>query len=829
LAAAAPRGEARLRFPLLNQVLWLLDLPIPAEHTSIDKLAKSAVKSRRLQLNPQRGEGWPSFFANVRAYAEGPLPAWAAVAGTVGVINGTQFGIWVAVLAVVAGLLFGSLHVLWLSRSWAGHRRYQWFRRQPYVWREQRHSRSRRFVEFAERVLKMRQDAECRLPQVGSGGAASRRQYSEQDEARHAIECLLVNAFLEDLRQGYERRVWKIWRRVTWTRTTYPVLLIDGGDTSLVRRIEEVRTETATPDPLLVIAMIPPHGTPLVEVNEPPSISAVRPEGAEDVWEDWKRHLARDRSVGSWRILRIEIDPDDATLFEKFAVRPPAQRPRPLLASQLVPVVTLAALVAAPLAYVGVTTNGTCAAGIRRVATGECIGISDSSFSFNSRLDSVMEEIQDNNYTIAQSRRPAVTVIYLGALSVPNAGADDLLADVQGELAGIAIAQRRLIKNNKDGTRLQMRILVANAGTEFTFADELAAAIVDRVDHDPTIVGAIGFAESRSGVKKAIERLSQRALPMISTAATFDALGRTGDSYAPSFFPLAPPNSELAKQAAYWARRGFPEVHMRGATTAAVFTDTTASDLYSRDLGERFLKEFGNDATQIAYSGAASLQPKVSTVCTAAKQPDLIYFAGRSSQFGTFIDMMTSSQCHDITIMAGDAVAEYVNDRAEDLARNQRIRLVYTPLASPNGWQTVPKEYRTDFYGQLNDLVQQLGMAGSPVSRQPSAIYATLADDAATALMNAAQAAYLAQHVASDARWSGKLDRGGILLALEELPAFDGASGLVKLHGAADQHHALDRPVLLVAVNEKGEQIVVAQCGRLYLKQPPASTVCSPA
>jgi hypothetical protein len=34
LASTAPRGEAHLRFPLLNQVLWLLDLELaPSEPT----------------------------------------------------------------------------------------------------------------------------------------------------------------------------------------------------------------------------------------------------------------------------------------------------------------------------------------------------------------------------------------------------------------------------------------------------------------------------------------------------------------------------------------------------------------------------------------------------------------------------------------------------------------------------------------------------------------------------------------------------------------------------------------------------------------------------
>jgi len=58
-----------------------------------------------------------------------------------------------------------------------------------------------------------------------------------------------------------------------------------------------------------------------------------------------------------------------------------------------------------------------------------------------------------------------------------------------------------------------------------------------------------------------------------------------------------------------------------------------------------------------------------------------------------------------------------------------------------------------------------------------------------------------------------------VLLALQTMPPVDGASGLIKLHGAANGHHALDRPVLLVTLNQSGEQVLVRQCGRLYAAQ----------
>lgn len=59
LAAEAPRGEARLRFPLLNQVLWLLDVSNPEDENAY----KHEVRERKRQLSPNPGEGWSDFGA----------------------------------------------------------------------------------------------------------------------------------------------------------------------------------------------------------------------------------------------------------------------------------------------------------------------------------------------------------------------------------------------------------------------------------------------------------------------------------------------------------------------------------------------------------------------------------------------------------------------------------------------------------------------------------------------------------------------------------------------------------------------------------------------
>jgi hypothetical protein len=881
LAAVAPPGEAHLRFPLFAQVLWLLDLQIAEDEP--DRLhdgVKKAVRQRRRQLRAGTGQDRRNFWANVRAYAEGPLPAWAAATAILSAGWADQLTAMLGVCAILAGPVIGTLHVLLLSRSWAGRRRYMWFCRQPYLMPGQRRNQPRDITGFAVRLIQARRRAMAvplagadpggtpasppprpmphvtQLPQVaavpehaagdtgaptpedeaetaeGQAGATEARKRLEAVHANEGIEHLLVNAFLEDLRQGYDRHLLKVWRRVAWARTAYPVLLVDSGFTRLVARVEEVRTSTCLADPLLVVVAgpsgqaAPPAATPAV-ARAP--MMAGRPELTEELWAQWGAELARDRAVGSHRVLRIELEAKDAPILEKINV-PVRGRRRPVLAHPVLPWLVVSALVALSFVRVLATAATNCGPDIRRAPSGECVGISDGGFVFDGHLTRVLGLINDQNHAILASGHPYATVIYFGKLTTSgrsSAGSGDPLTDIHGELAGIALEQGRLIANSGDGSKLQMRILIANAGADFQYAQDVAKDVLRRIDDDPTIVGVVGLGESRQHVQDAIRLLARKAVPLISTTATYDDLGRRveGDAYIPSFFPLAPTNSRLATAAARWARAGLPQQGIPPAKTAAVFTDTMASDLFTKDIGGRFVTAFGKGATSVGYSDAALLEEKVTEVCTRQVKPDLVYYAGRTAQFGAFVDAIAKSQCHQLTVMANDDITQYVNDHQAELGTNNRVRVTYVALASPNAWTSVPRQFKTDFYQQFDALIGSLHMEKLPNVEMPSKEYAVQAQDAAEVLMRAAQVAFSGQGgpAAIDGR-TGVVDRGGVLLALEKLEEIDGDSGLVKLHGDPDGRHALDRPILLVTVNASGEQVVIRQCGRLYAQQPQSPT-----
>jgi hypothetical protein len=143
------------------------------------------------------------------------------------------------------------------------------------------------------------------------------------------------------------------------------------------------------------------------------------------------------------------------------------------------------------------------------------------------------------------------------------------------------------------------------------------------------------------------------------------------------------------------------------------------------------------------------------------------------------------------------------------------------PLSSPASWddENIPSKEHSQrrFYDDLEGFLRELGLDNSSNNKTPSTGSAALAADAVNVLMRAAQATYAHQH---DAAGFGRLDRGGMLQALEGLESIDGYSGVVQLHKARDGHHALNRPVLLVTVQPDGEQVLVRQCGLMYTQQP---------
>jgi ABC-type branched-subunit amino acid transport system substrate-binding protein len=813
LSEHRPRGEPALRFPLLSMALWLQELREEPAHEDLRRDLNAPGADRRRVMRRMIRQRGPVLVpgdrpgdkraerkdkvATLFTYLDQIAPIGVVVVALLSATAASALDLAAALLAAAFGLVFLLAQAVARTRDLTGRRRYEWFTEQPYL--EGRKSDD--FLGFAIRAV-------------------------TQHHEREQVEGLLVAALLADLRRSYRRR-W--WRRATWARVRYPVLLLDGvaegtEGYEIIRHIEEIRLDTTLMDPLVVVAALEPAALTgdldrLLRVPAPPD-AAVDPHGSEAAW---RQHLAGQRrlaALGPRRAIRVTIDADDAEMggsADRF-VDPP--RPRPLLTHPAIPWLAMAAVLAGSLTVIGVQVVRYCdPRSVWHAGNGECVGITDGSYVFDPRLAAAEHRIRDLNKAVLDSGQPYVDVIYLGAMTVDPATKNalpDLLAGFHGELVGLSVAQQEV---NSSNDQPWVRILLANTGSKNRYAGEVAEKIRHLAMTDHRLVAAVGFGISKKQTQDAIEVLGEVALPMIGTTNTFDGTARLPNGgFSPYYFRLAPPDRLEAAHAAYWARNG--QLGGLRARTAAVFYNDGKDELYSPNLARDFATSFGVRAARMfSYGDISQIPEKVRSACQ--DPPDLFYFAGRSDDFRPFVQQLSTTSCGEPprTVLADDDVTIYVTDNAPQIGRTARLRLYYTPLAAREAWEQEGRPL-PNFYSEYDAAAPKLQGNGE----HPSRTHAAMSYDAVLAVTKVTQRLYGAQRQTLPTA-------GAVLAALTEpdttSPPPQGASGLLRFGPRTRDGHAVpDKPVLLAVVGTDGRLHIEAVCGQLTKTDQPRRQPC---
>ncbi|QKW33791.1 amino acid ABC transporter substrate-binding protein [Actinomadura sp. NAK00032] len=843
------RGEPGLRFPLLEMALWLRDLreirlagdrPPPRgasaaereNHQLIRRLthppAGDNENARRRELNRvirRRGRDVLRDLEEVRSrpatflsFLEQIAPIGIAVVALISAGTAAALDLASAVLAAVIGLAFVTVQIVARTRGWYGVRRFGWFLRQPYVDRD-----STGFLGFALGVFDPRP--------------------VEPDDHGEQLDLLLVAAFLEDLRRNYRRD----YRRAAWARVRYPVLIFEHlsarhPGTAFVELAERVRADVQAADrlsgfdPLVVIAGVDPNAPADDDPNVPSGprlldrlaqavrvdLSSGEPQSviaARGLWDRYTREQRRVGALGSRRELRVDVTRDPGG--DLPPVRPVRRRPR--LAHPALPWIAMVAVAAASITVISVQVVKYCSPfGIRRMPNGECVGITDGSYRFgeesggrnnDNRLNKVLDRIEALNDHVKASGKPYATVVYLGPVtadpSIKNRRID-LLAGVQGELIGLAIAQKRF-NDAAEGKDLRLRVLIANAGAKFRYAVHVAEQIRKRALEDRSIVAVVGFEQSRQQTQEAIRLLAKSALPLVGTANSYDKTAMLDDDagYSPYYFRLASPNARTAEHAAYWARHG--DVGGRKVDDAVVIYDGEPDDLYSRNLATDFEKAFRpGKALMRPYRNPGELNKSVREACQ--NQPDMFYYAGRSDEFRSFVNVLELSCPKRPLVMADDEIAKYVSDNADELGRKNTFDLYFTPLAAREAWtwRWIGDQAPQTFYSDYDPAVREMTSKDDASGRRPSITRAAVSYDAATLIATVASRVYWQEKAQPSA--------GSVFAALND-PDHDvlrnGASGVIRFGSRATGHQVVDKPVLLATINPDGTTEVKQICGRL--------------
>lgn len=446
--------------------------------------------------------------------------------------------------------------------------------------------------------------------------------------------------------------------------------------------------------------------------------------------------------------------------------------------------------------------------GVTTTSTNESIGISDGRFAFDTnRADgsdkqNAAQNLKQGNIGSAQSAlrsallkesNDAEAAIYLEDLRIGNqphitiivatmlSGGSDLVSVGRDNLQGAYVAQREFNDKAKTNNGLQVKLLIANTGSNANYATTVAQQIVQAAKSDNTIVGVSGWPYSSRAVN-AVPVLQSAQIPSVSSTASSDDL--TGTSQY--FFRVAPSDTTQAGAGAKYAEQKLK------AKNVVVFEDT--NDAYSRSLAEGFKKQFtGTVMATVNYTvgNKASVTTALQQAKSQSTTPDLFYFAGYPSEVSVILQDTSTAK---IPVLGGDALYNLGGYSKE--ARVGWNRLRFTEFAYPDEWDVLKlSSQKPPFYTDY-------GKAFDPDNKHPNAYgytraayNVTLSYDATLALLTAAG------NVLSSN--GGKLftpaDLQKALTNIKGTQAIQGASGQIAFDANGDP---VDKAVVILFVNQ---------------------------
>ena len=388
--------------------------------------------------------------------------------------------------------------------------------------------------------------------------------------------------------------------------------------------------------------------------------------------------------------------------------------------------------------------------------------------------------IYQEDLKVVNSGRPYVTIVVATFLSGSNVGVG------RDDLQGAYVAQKEFNDGSKLNRGMQVRLLVANTGSNAAYVSNITQQIEQLSLADKTFVGVMGWPFSSYTIS-AIKALSSAHIPLVSQTASSDELTNA----SPYFFRVVPSNNQQGIQGAKYA------INTLNAKKVALFYDQ--QDSYSQSLAQDFQVEFQKEGGQVVAEETYTVgQPgtlPAKLQDALKKNPDLIYFSGYASDVSTLLSNISPQD--NLPVLGGDALYE-LGGYSSSARASGFTHLHFTTFAYPDEWDVLGdssqkpvffSEYPEDF--DPNSLHQ-----GSPYGFTRADNDVMLSYDATVTLLSGCNIALSSgkQSITSE-------DLQQALKKLNGANAIQGVSGQIAL---GSDSNPIDKAIVLLYVDDKG-------------------------
>jgi hypothetical protein len=380
----------------------------------------------------------------------------------------------------------------------------------------------------------------------------------------------------------------------------------------------------------------------------------------------------------------------------------------------MITVVSMSALGVGGYAVVEWLNAPALACGSGMVADAEsraCVGVNltDEPISIDQphRLSDLIADVKANNDAVATDNYVSI-VLLLNLSPIKNVDTstyDGVYQTIEGAVAATWLANHTATFSGsvEKGEEPKVKLFLANMGSENagwkTAADQIAANAA--ANH---IVSVVGLGQSTHNTRKVVKELTvTHHIPVIGATVTGDSMNydiADGKTLLTGFFRVAPTNSDTVAAAAHYITEGLRVPLAR----VAIVEDMVASDDYIATLADAARRHLGTEHLFTFTSPAIDTDTKAReeslrgqfgylNINLCGADPQVVYFAGRGTDLGTFVrswlESNTACSSRPLLVLTGDDGIEAV--RNQDVASavgnaHATVTVQYTGLASPDKW-----------------------------------------------------------------------------------------------------------------------------------------------